>query len=140
MPLTDTIVEAITFLEERRETTLEDLERDRELLGSILWHLYMSVQASIDLALKVTAKLQLETPESYAQAFTILGRAGLIATSLADKMKKMARFRHILAHAYTRIDRSVILKIIRENLGDIREYLHQLDANLKKHGINLTEI
>ena len=66
------ILDALEFLREQKNITPEVLRSDRKLLGSILWYLYMAVQGSIDLGLKVISKLKLRVPESYADVFLVL--------------------------------------------------------------------
>ncbi len=134
------ILDALEFLKRHRNTTPEALSGDRKLLGSILWYLYTTIQGSIDLGLKVISKLKLRIPESYADVFLVLRDEGIIPEDLARELVKMAKFRHILAHIYFKLDLEIICEIIREKLGEIEKYLRILADTLKQRNIKIEEL
>ena len=134
------ILESLKILTELRKRRYEEIEQDKILASAIIWNLYVVVQGSIDLALKVISLLNLRTPESYSDAFRILGEEGLLPKQLVEKLMTMARFRHILAHAYTRIDLRKIYEILQKNLDDVIKYLNYLKEKLKEKGIDVTEL
>ncbi|MEX2751925.1 MAG: DUF86 domain-containing protein, partial [Candidatus Freyarchaeota archaeon] len=101
--LFEKVSSAIKVLEDLKMKSVKELEEDSTLLGGVLWHLYLAVQGCIDIALKTISKLSLRTPESYSDAFTVLSEEKLISKELAKKLVAMARFRHILAHVYTKL-------------------------------------
>ncbi len=138
--LVDVIMDALKYLKRYRDIKPKELINNRELLGSILWHLYVVVQGSIDLALRIIAKLKLRTPKSYAEAFKVLEESGIISTELSKKLTDMTRFRHILAHVYFSINVNVICEILKKNLYDIEEYIASISKELRKRGIDITEI
>ena len=55
-------------------------------------------------------------------------------------MVRMARFRHILAHAYAKIDIKKMYEILQGNLSDIEEYIMCLRDKLKQRGIDITKM
>lgn len=138
--LVENILEALNILKDLRKKTYEEIENDRILVGSIVWYLYVAVQGAIDLALKVISALNLRTPESYSDAFKILGEEDILSKKLVERMVRMARFRHILAHAYIKIDIRKIYEILQGNLSDIEEYIMCLRDKLKQRGIDITKM
>jgi len=138
--LVENILEALNILKDLRKKTYEEIENDRILVGSIIWYLYVAVQGAIDLALKVISALNLRTPESYSDAFKILGEEDILPKKLVERMVRMARFRHILAHAYAKIDIKKIYEILQGNLSDIEEYIMCLRDKLKQRGIDITKM
>ena len=54
--------------------------------------------------LKRRLALQLGTPASYADAFRLLEKAGIIDPALADRLVRAAGFRNMVAHAYESLD------------------------------------
>lgn len=138
--LVENILEALNILKDLRKKTYEEIENDRILVGSIIWYLYVAVQGAIDLALKVISALNLRTPESYSDAFKILGEEDILPKKLVERMVRMARFRHILAHAYIKIDIRKIYEILQGNLSDIEEYIMCLRDKLKQRGIDITKM
>ncbi|MEM2144164.1 MAG: DUF86 domain-containing protein [Candidatus Jordarchaeaceae archaeon] len=138
--LFETVSDAIKVLEELKMKSVRELEEDSTLLGAVLWHLYLAVQGCIDIALKTISKLSLRTPESYADAFTVLSEEKLISKELAKKLVAMARFRHILAHVYTKLDLGRVYDILHHNLENIKEFLKILAINLKERKVEVSEI
>jgi len=138
--LVENILEALKILKELQAKKYEEIEKDKILIGSIVWYLYVAVQGSIDLALKVISLLNLRTPESYSDAFEILEEEDILPRSLVEKLVTMVRFRHVIAHAYAKIDLRKIYKILHENLNDIEEYIRCLKERLKSRGIDITKL
>ncbi len=134
------ILDALEFLREQKNITPEVLRSDRKLLGSILWYLYMAVQGSIDLGLKVISKLKLRVPESYADVFLVLKDEGIIPEDLTEELIKIAKFRHLLAHAYFKLDLEIICRIVREKLDDVENYLYILANVLKQKNIKIEDL
>ncbi len=70
-------------------------------------------QAAIDMAMHLTAKQHLGIPQSSAESFDLLRKAGIIDLSLCKKMRGMTGFRNIAIHEYEELDAG-ILKYIAE--------------------------
>ena len=138
--LFETVSDAIKVLEDLKIKSMEEIKEDSTLLGGVLWHLYMAVQGCIDIALKTISKLALRTPESYADAFRVLSEEKLISEELAKKLVAMARFRHVLAHVYTKLDLDRVYNILHHNLEDIKEFLKIIAAKLQERKIDISEI
>jgi uncharacterized protein YutE (UPF0331/DUF86 family) len=138
--LFETVSSAIKVLEDLKMRSVKEVEEDSILLGGVLWHLYLVVQGCIDIALKTISKLSLRTPESYADAFMVLNEEKLIPEELAKKLVAMARFRHFLAHVYTKIDLDRVYAILHNNLADIKEFLKVLAIKLQEKKIDVSEI
>jgi len=126
------IIRAIHVLEDLIQIR-HQVKEDIFLQGSLLWYLYVVVQGSIDLAIKIISDLRLGSPETYAEAIEILHRHKLVSKEFKEKLITMTKFRHLLAHAYPRIDIEKILQELPDDLNDIRGYLKELDRNLKKY-------
>ena len=109
--LIEKVLDALKILEEYKDKTLEELLSDKKLQSIILWNLYVAVQGTIDLALKIISKHQLRTPESYVDAFRVLAEDNMIPKDLAQRLMEMAKFRHTLAHVYFHVDMGKVHKI-----------------------------
>jgi len=133
------IVEAISTLEKLREKPLNEIVKDKVLSAAILWYLYVAVQGCIDLAFKIVSKLELETPESYADAFRVLRENNFINETLCDSLVKMARFRHILAHRYSRIDLKIVYSILHKDLEDIKQFVSVVIKKLEEKGFKIED-
>jgi uncharacterized protein YutE (UPF0331/DUF86 family) len=84
--------------------------------------LQMAIEACVDIASHVIADRGLPVPATYAEVFDVLGQAGLIDRALRDAMVKMARFRNLIVHEYTRIDPDIVVHILRHDLDDLTRF------------------
>jgi uncharacterized protein YutE (UPF0331/DUF86 family) len=137
--LFETVADAVKVLEELREKSTEEIAGDTVLLGGVLWYLYLAVQGCIDIALKTISKLTLRAPESYGDAFAVLREEGLIPEELAKSLIAMARFRHVLAHVYTKLDLNRVYDMLHRDLEEIKEFLRVLAAKLQERNIEMSE-
>lgn len=84
--------------------------------------LQLAIEVCLDLADHVIADRQLRVPESAADTFVSLRDAKLLDPGLADSLVKMARFRNLLVHDYTRLDAGRVFDIARTDVDDVRRF------------------
>ena len=89
-------------------------------------NLQRAVQAMIDLAAHAVASEHLGLPDSLGASFTLLERAGLLDSELAERMRKMTGFRNVAIHEYRRLDPAVLESIVRERLPDLRAFARRI--------------
>jgi uncharacterized protein YutE (UPF0331/DUF86 family) len=75
----------------------------------------------------------LRPPQSYHEAFDILGEAKILDLEFAYSFAKMAGFRNFLAHDYEIVDAQIICNEILPQLHEVKEYLQQIE-NLIQYG------
>lgn len=75
-------------------------------------------QASIDMAMHVVATRRLGIPQSNAEAFVLLERAGLIDAALSKSLRGMAGFRNIAVHQYEELDTDVLRWVVESGHRD----------------------
>lgn len=100
-------------------------EKDRNLLpvdvdDITALNLQRAIQAAIDLATHVVAAESYGSPDSMADAFTLLERQGVIDAGLADRLRRMVGFHNIAIHEYRSVDPAIVEKIVERHLGDLR--------------------
>jgi uncharacterized protein YutE (UPF0331/DUF86 family) len=83
-------------------------------------YLHLAIEAALDSANHIIADQGYEAPETYRDAFGILGSHGVLAADLATRLQSWAGFRNILVHAYLAIDHGVTWDAIQDDLGDLR--------------------
>jgi len=132
------IIKALNILERLLEKRNE-IPKNEFLQGALLWYLYVAVQGSIDLALKIISELNLGVPETYAEAIEILNAQNLISDKLKERLLNMVKFRHLLAHAYPAIQLERILDEIDHDINDIKMYLRELSLNIKRFNKKLED-
>ncbi|MCL6474162.1 MAG: DUF86 domain-containing protein [Firmicutes bacterium] len=69
-------------------------------------------------------------PSAYAECFASLHHRGILDASLAERLQAMARFRNLLVHRYWQVDDRQVLRIAREEVTDLLEFLRQVGEYL----------
>ena len=102
---------------------------DDELLGdgtairAVKYAFVVAIEAAIDAAEHVISAEGWRVPESFADAFAVLGEGGILDDELADAMADAARFRNLLVHGYADVDDRRVLQVLRTGTADLRSYV-----------------
>jgi uncharacterized protein YutE (UPF0331/DUF86 family) len=92
--------------------------------------LYLLTDSCISLAEMVIKQKNLRLPQSYQEAFDILGENGVLETEFAYAFARIAGFRNFLAHDYEKIDRKFICEETLSRLDEIRLFLKKIETSL----------
>jgi len=112
----------IDQVSEYRHISAEEYREDWKSQRIIERTLQVAIEACVDVASHVIADRGLPVPATYAEVFDVLGQAGLIDPELRVAMVRMARFRNIIVHEYTRIDPDIVVDILRNHLDDLTRF------------------
>lgn len=126
------IREHLALLRSIRGEYQERFESDRIYRGALLHYLYLLADGCIVLAELVIKHRKLRAPQSYAEAFDILGQNGTLESGFAYRFAAIAGFRNFLAHDYEKVDGIFICEQILARLDDVDEYLKQLERHLSQ--------
>jgi uncharacterized protein YutE (UPF0331/DUF86 family) len=116
------IAEYVTQVSEYRDLTVEGYRADWKTQRIVERTLQMAIEACADVASHVIADRGLRAPSTYAETFEILVQAGLMSPGLGRVMADMTGFRNVIVHEYARIDADVVVRLLREHLGDFRRF------------------
>lgn len=123
----------LKFLEEIKTVSEEKFLVDHRISSSAERDLEIAIQACLDIADHLIAKLSLELPKKdRKEVFAVLGKEKIIPETLVPKLQEMASQRNILAHEYLEIERGKIYETIKNNLGDIVEFVKNIQMFLDK--------
>lgn len=100
--------------------------------GAILHYLYLLADSCIVLAELVIKYKNLRTPQSYSEAFDILGENKILEPSFAYKFARIAGFRNFLAHDYERIVAEIICKEAMSKLEEVDSFIEQIENALRQ--------
>lgn len=121
----------VLALLERLQTETDELARLRDSdalrgdetgLAAVKYRLIVAIESCIDIAEHVIASEGLRSPDSFAEAFAVLGEAGFFDQDLAADLQDMARFRNLLVHGYQRVDDTRVEEILRTRLDDFERF------------------
>jgi len=120
------INEYIKIIENIKDECEKRFDTDAVYRGVMLHYLYLLADTSIMLAEMTIKKKNLRTPQSYSEAFDILGDNGVLDSEFAYSFAKIAGFRNFLAHDYDVIDSGIICSKILDSIADIQIYVQQI--------------
>lgn len=103
---------------------------NRERQYAVLHALQLAIEASVDIATHICAADNLGIPSSYAEAFDLIEKAGIIDGSLAEALRGMARFRNRIVHFYGEIDLQLVYGLLSKRLVDFDQYLAAVELYL----------
>lgn len=89
-------------------------------------------EQAIDLANHIIGTYHLGIPNSSAESFSLLATQQIIATPLAEKLKKMAHFRNTIIHQYKETDLAIVRAVIENGLDDLISFSDTIMKWVKK--------
>lgn len=75
-----------------------------------------------DICHHVIAARSLRAPDTFADAFRVVGEAALIARDQVYDLADMAGFRNLLVRGYAHVDDRIVLTILRSRLNDLDRF------------------
>jgi uncharacterized protein YutE (UPF0331/DUF86 family) len=123
MPPDDILLNKAAIIERCVRRMLEEAQAcpqfdDFTHLDALTLNIERACQAAIDMAMHMVADRHLGVPQSTADAFALLERAGLIDGPLADALAGMVGFRNVAVHQYEDLDLSVLRWIVNSGHRD----------------------
>jgi uncharacterized protein YutE (UPF0331/DUF86 family) len=105
-------------------------ERDWKTQRIVERTLHLAIETCMDVADHVVADRQLRIPETGAESFEILGDAHIIPPELGRALALMVGFRNILVHDYTRLDPSIVIRVLRNDVRDVERFRDVMIATI----------
>lgn len=113
-------------VEVRLPGTSKDFTIDNDASDAVILHLWQAIQIIIDIALSSSIQLRLGTPSTYADAFQKLADGGYLEKDLATRLSQAAGFRNRIAHAYEKLDMTMVYQIAQKGPADLRAFLSSI--------------
>ena len=88
-------------------------------------------QAAIDLAMHLVAREHAGLPQSSADAFVLLGKAGHLNSESVQAMVAMTGFRNVAVHEYRELDLEILHAIARDRWHSLVTLCGQLGMTIK---------
>ena len=112
------------------------LETDSTRQDAIILNLLRACEAAIDMAMHVVRRRRLGLPQDSREAFSMLGRAGLLPADSVVRMQAMVGFRNVAVHDYQRMSIPLLRAILQGHLPDFQFYSTSLLASTNSLGEN----
>ncbi len=113
-------------VQDKTPVSVDLLVEDYDLQDIIALNLERAIQTCVDIGLHMISDLEVPVPETMAETFMVLERAGYLDKAVAERMAKSVGFRNTAVHAYQEIDWNIVYRIITEHLGDFRDFARQI--------------
>ncbi|MEI6892124.1 MAG: DUF86 domain-containing protein [Pontiella sp.] len=113
-------------VQDKTPASVDLLLEDHDLQDIIVLNLERAIQSSVDIGLHIISDLEIPVPETMAQTFEFLKKAGCLDAEIAERMAKSVGFRNTAVHAYQEIDWDIVYCIITEHLDDFRSFARQI--------------
>jgi uncharacterized protein YutE (UPF0331/DUF86 family) len=94
--------------------------------------LQMMIEICVDIASHIVSDAGYRVPKSYADTFRVLHENENISEDLFGKMEKMAKFRNIVIHQYSKVDAEIVVNILKRDLNDFLDFKKAIINLLKK--------
>lgn len=111
--------EYINDLEEYKNLELEKLINDKILFRYLERTFHLAVESVLDIGSHIISDQRLGNPKFNSEIIEILAENEIIKENV-DSYIKMAKFRNVIVHDYAEIDPEILLRIINENLSDLK--------------------
>lgn len=96
--------------------------------GALLHYLYLMADTCVSLAEMAIRYKGLRAPQTYYEAFDILGEAGVLPIDFTRSFSKIAGFRNFLAHDYEMIEAKTICGEILGNISEVNDFLMHIES------------
>ncbi len=129
-PLNGVILERIqrlvSYINELRElqneVTFAVYQQDKFKRKFIERTLHTALEACLDIGNRLISVAALRQPEDNRDVFRALAEAGLLPTERLETFLRMASFRNILVHEYTKLDDAAVYGIFQRRLDDLAAF------------------
>lgn len=108
----------------------EEIQNDIRELRFAAYTLHIAIQAALDIAAHIVSDDRLGEPHNNRELFELLERYGWILPELAVALRQMVGFRNIVVHGYERINGVIVKDIVKNNLGDLLEFVKAIRSKL----------
>lgn len=100
-------------------------------IDAMILNIERACQAAIDLAMHIIARDKLGMPQTSADAFRLLNRAGLLSKEIAQAMVAMTGFRNIAVHEYQSLDMEILRAIIETRWRSLVDFCAELGGKIR---------
>ncbi len=118
------ITDDLSILESEAAADL-DRRADPLWLRGVKYTFVTAIESSVDVAQHLCASEGWGPPLDNGDAFAILGRHGVLESSLSQRMRQAAGFRNVLVHEYVRVDDGIVLQRLQDP-GDLEHFARQV--------------
>lgn len=95
--------------------------------------LQLIVDTTIDINQYLIKELKLKTADDFQSTFYILAENNILSKDFAQKIAPIVGLRNRIVHRYDTLNKSLFIKIFRENISDFEKYSQSIMEYLEKN-------
>ena len=116
------LAEYIDDLEQDQAISLNEFLSNKKIRRYIERTLHLSIECCLDMGSHIISSEKLREPESNKDIFHVLAENGYIPQKELGELSKMAQFRNLIVHNYTKINPEIVYIILKRNVTDLRKF------------------
>jgi uncharacterized protein YutE (UPF0331/DUF86 family) len=98
--------------------TVAGYSKDWKVQRIIERTLQMMIETCVDVAGHIISDQGFRIPKSYSDTFSVLHENNILDEWLYSSLKKMAQFRNVVVHQYDKIDSTIVVGILQNDLNN----------------------
>ena len=114
--------EYIKDLEEYQNIKSTKYKEDKLLKRFLERTLHLAIEACLDIGNHIISDERLGLVDNNADVIRVLAENDIIKAK-EENYIKMAKFRNIIVHDYATLDDEIMIKVLKENLNDLKQFL-----------------
>ncbi len=126
------IKNSVLELERFQKMDLDEFLKDNDNYNLSAYHLRIGIEAVLTIGTHILSRIpQNGKKKDYTQVILSLADYSVLPKDFSQKIKGMAGYRNRLVHLYWKIEPKELLTVIKENLGDLEEFIKYIEKFLK---------
>lgn len=113
-----------------------DLLADDEAMLAVERLFQIAIQNVIDICVHLVSALALGTPNDAPEAVQMVASGGIVSREFGQTLVSMIRFRNILVHLYTRVNREKVCEHLHTGLDDFDRFVGFIGEFIEKNPPN----
>ena len=127
------IKNAVLELEKFQKMDLDEFLKDNDNYNLSAYHLRIAIEAVLTIGTHILSRIpQNGKKKDYTQVILSLADYGVLPKDFSQKIKGMAGYRNRLVHLYWKVEPKELLTVIKENMGDLEEFISHIEKFLKE--------
>lgn len=123
-----TLAEHLARVRRHVKATPAELASDQDALDLVSFNMMLAVQVCLDIASHLIADEGWPPAGTLSEAFLRLGEHGVLSKELAGAMAQAAGLRNVVAHAYGRLDVTLLHRAATDGLVEIERFAQEVAA------------
>ena len=121
----------LSDLKAQQELSWEEFQGNTMLRRGIERTLQMAIECLLDIGNLIIAANKWRAPENNRAVFQVLAEQGIVPAEVLQRYEKMAGFRNILVHEYTRVEPTIVYGVLKQGPVDMELFREYILAYLK---------